>query len=635
MKIREFYIKNYKSIKELTIPLDEYGNLSNKSKVAFFVGLNETGKSSILKAISYLNNTDEYKDINYKNDCNKEAYDIDEPIEIVAKINIDSSFIFSKKIHLAIPEKLSKDLKFFDVELSIKVTNKEITRNLWFDFENLDFFEYAIEKKSTVSNGKTIETKSIIDIKVNNKPPVGVILESNVEDYLLPNQELLNKELLDEYLTKKLEFWSKYFLPKIQFWKHSKEYLINETIELSEFKEDTNISVPLKNIFHIAGFTDDAAIKSAIEKIVDNQGKVEELKDKLTASITKHINRVWREHKIKLKISINGDNCEVHVEDKDKSYKYFQMNQRSDGFKQFVSLILTLSALNESDKLSDNIILIDEPEVHLHPSGIRDMRNEILKIGKNNFVIVSTHSHYMVDTSCSQRHWIVTKDKAETKISQISEDTPIEDDNVLREAFGLNIFKELLPQNIIIVEGGDDKQFISHSLKQLKQKFFCSIKPAGGASKIPGLTTILSNEKISAFVVFDDDKEGRDNKKTVLDKHNTSFTHNNVFTIKDLIPVLPQHSTIEDLMPVDFVKAFFDREMETNFTLNVNTAFIHQLKNQNTVLKENKQKLDSLKIKLSNEFCEEYNTKTKIEANCTNLVTLINALTNSIEQFNN
>ena len=85
------------------------------------------------------------------------------------------------------------------------------------------------------------------------------------------------------------------------------------------------------------------------------------------------------------------------------------------------------------------------------------MRDEILKIGKKNFVFVSTHSHYMIDTAIPERHFIVSKNQMKTEIKQIGEATSMNDDQVLANAFGLRLFKELLPQNILVVEGGDDK----------------------------------------------------------------------------------------------------------------------------------------------------------------------------------
>jgi predicted ATP-dependent endonuclease of OLD family len=40
----------------------------------------------------------------------------------------------------------------------------------------------------------------------------------------------------------------------------------------------------------------------------------------------------------------------------------------------------------------NKVILLDEPETHLHPSGQKYLRNELLKISENNLVIYATHS---------------------------------------------------------------------------------------------------------------------------------------------------------------------------------------------------------------------------------------------------
>jgi len=326
--------------------------------------------------------------------------------------------------------------------------------------------------------------------------------------------------------------------------------------------------------FYIYGKKSDEEIKTSIERALSSQARRDELQEKMSEKVTKHLNRIWKEHKIKIRVSINANKCQVHVEDKDKKYAYYSMSQRSNGFKKFVSLILSLSAQNESNELNNQIILIDEPEVHLHPSGVRYMRDEILRIGKNNNIIVATHSHYMVDTECPERHWIVTKNKSETNVSQISQDANIEDDSVLASAFGLSLFKELLPRNIIVVEGGDDKQILSHSLKVLKPKFFHSIKSAGGASKAPGFARIFNDENINAFILFDADKDGRDGKKKILHDQSEFYNTDNVFTLKDLLSELPNDCTIEDVLPINFVKEFFDEEMEMDFELMEDKAWL-------------------------------------------------------------
>jgi predicted ATP-dependent endonuclease of OLD family len=420
-------------------------------------------------------------------------------------------------------------------------------------------------------------------------------------------------------------------MPKIQMWRPSPKYLINETIDLENFKEDPNISIPLKNVFLINGITTNEEIKNSIERALADQAKCDALKDKMEEATTKYINKIWKEHNIKIKLSINATNCEVHIEDKDKKFVYYTMAQRSDGFKQFISLIFSLSAQNKGDILKNNLILIDEPEIHLHPSGIQYMRDEILKIGKNNYVFVATHSNYMIDSNARERYWIVEKEKSETKITQVNEDYNFTDNKVLSPAFGLNIFKELLPKNIILVEGENDKNIILHAINLLNKTFFCSIKEVGGASKMPIFARLLQEEKITPFILLDADKEGNECKKKILDEQRDFYSDLNVFTLKDLLSDLPKEATIEDLLPIDFVKSFSDCEMEDSFDLKDNDTIIHQLKRQNEKLQEDKYKLNSLKTKLAISFCNKY--KTKFEEKVPKLALAVNVLFKKINEY--
>ena len=379
-------------------------------------------------------------------------------------------------------------------------------------------------------------------------------------------------------------------------WRSSKEFLLNNTIDLDKFKEDPKINIPLLNIFKIYGVTSSEAIKELIEKSLKNQRKTDQLKEKLEQAVTKHINSIWKEHKIKFIVSINGSNCEVHVEDKDKKFNRFTMKQRSDGFKQFVSLILSLSVQNKTNELKDHLILIDEPEVHIHPSGIKYLRDELLKIGKNNNLIISTHSSFLVDTNVPERHWIVTKKKSETEINAITGETPLSDENVLKAAFGLSIFKEILPSNLLIVEGEDDKSIISHVNKILGKPNNGSIKTAKGASKALTLASLLDDQRVGAHFLFDDDKEGRA-FKTKIEKGFNKFFESKVFTLRDLVNTIPEKSTMEDLLPKTLVKKVLKRELGQNFTINNTYPVLKQAKDQNQLIRENKEKLESVKRK--------------------------------------
>lgn len=621
MKIKNVKIKNFKSICELDIPFEKYGIDGKSSNSTFFVGINESGKSSVLEALSLIK--EGLHNINYADYCYKPAYDNNEYIDIYVDLEIENHKFWSEHFvkTCLLPEKLSINIKIKKIEKNLYLKDETAESQINIEIEDLQLFEYI--KNSSDEVGFLKDLNNIDE----------TITSSNAHTFYQPNQIELTKDDLEGLLSEKLGEIIENSIPKITIWKPEPEYLISTKINLNEFKENTNISILLKNIFHIYGKTKDSDIKETIERALSTQEKCDELKDKMTSTVTKHLNKIWKEHKIKIVISINSENCQIFVEDKDKKHAYYKLNQRSDGFKQFVSLMLSLSALNDSNQLKNNIILIDEPEVHLHPSGVRYMRDELLKIGKNNQLFISTHSHYMVDTSCPERHWIVTKESSETKIKQINENTPIEDDAVLASAFGLNLFKELLPKNIIVVEGGDDKEVILHALNKLKSNFFYSIKSAGGASKAPGIASLLSNEKIPAFFLFDDDKEGKDNMRKIIDNQKDSFSEQNVFTIKNILNSLPKDSTLEDLLPISYVTSFFNKEMEDSFTLNEETAIIFQLKQQNENLKNNKSKMDSLKLKLSKNFTNDFNTKSKIERDAPKLTNFINAFTSKIESI--
>lgn len=631
MRLTSVEIKNFKSIKEIIIPFQPYGQGSNKSHTSFLVGLNESGKSAILNAISLIDTG--LNNLDYEVFCYLEAQDNDDYIDIYGNFEpteqeswkklITNRFALSNNVW----EKLQIKKFTKNVYKNIE-SGSQIDYSITINGEELPLYEYVITKKTAVTNGVS-KSSEIIGLLSKTNNISEVITDENAKSFLKPEQRILKSTDLERWILNQIKEKLILKLPKIQIWKASADFLINEQVDLNQFKENPSISIPLKNIFQIFGKNTDSDIKLTIEKALSNQARRDELQERLTEIITKYINKIWKEHKIKIRLSINGVSCQVLVEDKDKKFNYYNMAQRSEGFKQFISLILSISAQNDSDNLKNNIILIDEPEVHLHPSGIKYMRDEILKIGRNNTVLVSTHSQFMIDTSCPERHFIVTKNKSTTEINQLSDAANITDDNVLSAAFGLNIFKELIPENIIVVEGGDDKVVISHCLNQLFTGFFFAIKSAGGASKMPGFARLLQEENISPILIFDSDKEGRDNKQLIIENQREFYTSKNVFTLKDLVNSLPVDSTLEDLLPFEFVKKFFESELGQPFNLEENKAIVIQLKQQCEVLK-NKSKLESLKIKLSNKFREDYKTSKSIEK-VERLKSFLNSLKNKID----
>jgi predicted ATP-dependent endonuclease of OLD family len=408
------------------------------------------------------------------------------------------------------------------------------------------------------------------------------------------------------------------FIPEIIFWKPDEKHLITEHVSLKAFSQNPDSSLPLKNIFHIYGKIQNNEISDTISKALKSPERKAELQDTLSEKVTKHVNDIWKEHKVNFKFTIDGDLLNTVVEDKLKKYRYFNMKQRSEGFKQFTSMILSLSAKNTGDTLDNNVILIDEPETHLHPSGIQYMRKELLKIGKKNQVLISTHSNFMIDTSTMDRHWIMEKD-TESKIHRVDENKSLHDEEVVSRAFGIEIMKELLPKNILIVEGKCDKIVIEMLLNHFGENISYSVKNAGGCSKVYSVASILAAEDFSPFVFLDSDDEGIKAKNDILKNLKENYTRNTVKTINDLGYSVTNKASIEDLYPRNLVKSFLLEEHKIDIDTHKDKPVIETIKILDDSFK-NKEKQTKLKTNLSEKFLLDYNNKELLEKDAPELI---------------
>ena len=327
---------------------------------------------------------------------------------------------------------------------------------------------------------------------------------------------------------------------------------------LNDFKEKPGSNKPLYNIFRLSGYTDRSSIKEAIEGISDSR-KLSKLKSKLSENINNYVGKVWN-HNIVLIIEINDTGkFSLLIRDKGEENKHdrFSITDRSQGAQQFLSIIFSLSLETENRERKNELILIDEPEVHLHPSGIRDLAKELLKIGRNNYVFLATHSPFMIDKAHKERHFIVKKDnKAITKLKRIRESDNIIDDEVLREAFGMDVYKDLLNPQRLLVEGASDKVILQKAFACLGYDKIGITN--GHGNNIITLVSKLNYDDICILVVLDDDEDGRKDKKTIL-KVGGNYTEASVFTIRDLVGEVVNRGTIEDLLDIGFVKAQFEK----------------------------------------------------------------------------
>lgn len=538
MIIKKVEIDNFKSINEMEITFDKVGNSYTK----IFVGVNESGKSNILEALSFF---EVPKDkVDFDNFCNRKL-DNQKNCEILFSLEFENGE--DNALQNIVNETINSD---FDIAFSISNVKKDVYLS-----KDSKYFTASYDYDINLNNND-LYMKSVA---VSGKNNISIVDESNkTDDYVLLDDRNFNDyfyDVISEYI-EELE-------PCVSVWKPSDEYLLYDA-NLNTFKEKINSNKPLYNIFKLCGYDNKEAIVEAIEKVADSRNR-SRLISKLNDSLNDYIGKIWNNNIVLIIDITETGKFSLLIRDKGNENKHdrFSISERSEGAQHFLSLILSLSMETTNHERRNELILIDEPEVRLHPSGIRDLSKELLKIGQDNYVFLATHSPFMIDKMHKERHFIVKKNqKAITEIKKINEHDNIIDDEVLNEAFGINVYRDLLNPHSIIVEGASDKLLLQRTLSSLNRN---DIGIANGhGSNIDTLASKMNFDNISVLVVTDDDKDGRKYKDNIL-KIGGAYNADTVFTIRDLVGEIVNQGTIEDTLDVEFVKSQFRNFYKTTF----------------------------------------------------------------------
>lgn len=186
---------------------------------------------------------------------------------------------------------------------------------------------------------------------------------------------------------------------------------------------------------------------------------------------------------------------------------------RSSGFRWFFSFITAFSEFSEDGNV---IILLDEPGLGLHARAQRDLLRFIdEQLGKNNQVIYTTHSPFLVNPRQLERVRLVedltTRQNPDTGAKVSVDVLSVHGDTLfpLQAALGYDLAQHLLiGGNNLLVEGPSDMIYLitmSEYLERkgrtgLSEKF--TLVPAGGIDKVPTFIALLG-AKLDVTVLID------------------------------------------------------------------------------------------------------------------------------------
>lgn len=302
-------------------------------------------------------------------------------------------------------------------------------------------------------------------------------------------------------------------MPGVVYWKYDEENLLPGSISLQSFADDPDICIPLQHMFTLAGHTDPSAAIALAKKRTNG---ITNLLNAVARATTSHIAKVWKEFKgLSIELSPNGPNVEAAIKD---TYNKFDLSRRSDGFKRFITFLLSVSVKAKTKQLTNTLYLHDEPDTSLHPSGARYLRDELIRLADTNYVVYSTHSIFMIDRENLNRHLIVKKENETTTLHEVTASN-IVDEEVIYNALGYSIFEQLKPKNIVF-EGWRDKRLFQVRVSklpanledrdELKAVGVCHVKGVGDIGRV---TPMLELAGRLWMVVSDADTAARDQQR--------------------------------------------------------------------------------------------------------------------------
>ena len=546
MRLRKFRVQAFRCI-------HDSGDIV-VGDLAAFVGRNESGKTTILQALTMLDKDEVISELDL---CDEMTEHLKSEIRIVEgdfELNQDETEIVKEKF----PGLQLKKLKIFRTNKNpeiqydfgdIKIDQKEdenleywqnITKQLSNFVESIP--NYISKKLDTdFFTGNTPKDKKIIQAELdefdNTLQAIAteeqqVISEweetytniiKNVEKILIDNTE---SEALKNFIMDNLH-------PRFVYFSDYKKILGN--INLTEYiKESENGAAT--GIEYIEGFDRAETVRNLLYLAELEVEKLEELKNspsKLikflnTASrnLTQRLNPSWKGEAINVELRLNpGNILSVVISDVHKDGTITNtglLNRRAEGFKWTFSFIVNFAAETQRSELKEAILLLDEPARNLHPTQQAGISDLLKNLAGSNQVLYATHSPFMIFDYTPGNLLVVELDR-KTHLSKIFYEYWKADDATLTPIlYGLSkglvdsITDREVGNNsrpLIIVETMSDTMYLNAFDKFLQDPNISmnplNVVPAYAKNSVLPLSIFHHNHGYNTFVLLDNDYESK------------------------------------------------------------------------------------------------------------------------------
>lgn len=514
MRYTKFEIRNFKGIENLTIDLSK----QPYNRIHTFVGLNESGKTTILEAINAIGNKwnpieaqkliPKHLKASFNNDISISAYvevDEEDNKRILKKLK---EFGYSK----------FKPIAFFTINSCWKFKSSRFQ-------ELISYWNLSVEVQKTNS-------RKYISLDDTNDHWQAIV--HYIEDSLMP-RIVYYKNLLFEFPDRIYLYGPRADKGNNKAYKDIIEDIVQEviegngSIEKSLYEIYIQQDIGAKDIFR--------ARKNLLQEYITRQ---------VFASWGNLFKSAETTAKIELHFDLSTDQArntdsdfyvEIHIEENSDS---FYISERSVGFRWFFSfLFFILFRKNRKTDLGETLFLLDEPASNLHSTAQKKLlatfehfvedENKPLKL------LYTTHSHHMINPKWLEGAFVVKNEAVDyanpfgyRKVTNITAvpykhfvaEFPNQQDYFQPVLDTLEYQPGLLEKvpNIIITEGKNDYytlRYINEVLLNNKYKKI-HLLPGAGCEKNHSVIQLYMAWNKPYMILLDADKAGVKAQQTYL-----------------------------------------------------------------------------------------------------------------------
>lgn len=489
MKIVDFKIENYRAIESVELNL----NFSMNP----IIGINESGKTSILQALLSFDKTrDRLNQGEHLSFQNKYSTKDTKNCFIEASLYLDE-------------EEFEELIKYISVKTSSE------------DYEKVCLLkDEKIKLKRCLDNKNYLYENTILDEKLCNK--IANFLVSKLPTILY----------FDDFTDRVPE--------KVEF---PDEYKLDGKLKSNKLREWQEI---IEEIFKRAEADgiDDNPLKDYMN--IKDQDRKDDILSDIQATLNKEIIDEWRKIKKSSKsLADDSEELELEIVHRDNVFEFkvrdkafqgkrrtFSISERSKGFQWFFNYMVKLKFNpNYKKSLENSIFLLDEPGSYLHSSAQGELLAELKRVSKKNSIIYCTHSQFLLNPEIIRLGSIKIAEKKESKVylENYGNYKSSMDKGALTpvyQALQLNFANDYLG-NVIITEGITDfylfKMIQTHTSKINKEIKFI---PSLGASQSTSLISLALSYSKDFLIFLDNDKAGRKSLKQYQKQFGDSIERN-------------------------------------------------------------------------------------------------------------